>query len=82
MSPERWQKVKEVFHSALEHGPGIRKAFLDKVCGNDAELRAEVESLIASHEEEPGFIELPALHTAGVPLVADAESLAEKMLGP
>jgi serine/threonine-protein kinase len=48
MTPERWQQVDQLFHSALEHEPEERAAFLDEACGGDAELRREVESLLAA----------------------------------
>ena len=47
MTPERWQKIGEIFDSALRLAPERRAAFLDGACAGDAELRREVESLIA-----------------------------------
>ena len=39
----------EIFLKAVEKStPAERAAFLDGACGTDVELRAEVESLIAS----------------------------------
>lgn len=61
MSPKRWRRVKEIFHSALEHEPATRTAFLDDRCGDDEDLRREVNSLLAAHEAEPEFIERPAI---------------------
>ncbi len=51
MDPERWRRVGEVFHRALEHGADERPRFLDEACGGDAALRAEVDSLLAHHED-------------------------------
>src|SRR2546429_5738802 len=51
MSAERWERTKQILEEALRIAPGRRQAYLDLVCGPDSELRAEVESLIASHEE-------------------------------
>jgi eukaryotic-like serine/threonine-protein kinase len=64
LPPERWHKVKELFHSALEREPSQRTAFLDQACAGDEELRKEVESLIASHEETGSFIDAPAFEAA------------------
>jgi Tol biopolymer transport system component/predicted Ser/Thr protein kinase len=47
MSPERWQKIEQLYHTALEREPGGRSAFLDQACQGDAELRREVEALLA-----------------------------------
>ena len=51
MDPERWRRVGELFHRALEHDPDERPRFLDDACGGDAALRAEVDSLLAHHED-------------------------------
>jgi hypothetical protein len=51
MSTESWERTKEILEQALRLAPERRPAYLDSACGADAELRAEVESLIASHEE-------------------------------
>jgi Tol biopolymer transport system component len=51
----RWQRVKEVFHSALMRTPGERAELLDRQCGGDADLRREVESLLAAHDAAGSF---------------------------
>ncbi|HEX8844121.1 MAG TPA: protein kinase [Pyrinomonadaceae bacterium] len=81
MTPERWQKVKEIFNAALEQQPGERAAFLAQACKGDDSLRREVESLIKSHEEEGSFIDSPA-YEAAAGLLADnsADSLVGKQV--
>ncbi len=49
MKPERWEQIKDLFGLALEREPSQRVAFLQEAC-SDEETRAEVESLLASHE--------------------------------
>ena len=51
MTPERWQGVNKLFHSALALEPSQRATFLDQACADDHELRQEVESLMRSHED-------------------------------
>jgi predicted ATPase/serine/threonine protein kinase len=51
MSSERWERTKEILEQALRLAPEERRAYLDSACRSDADLRSEVESLIASHEE-------------------------------
>src|ERR1700746_1747713 len=46
---QQWKKVKEIVGSVLERPAAARRAYLDQVCSNDSELRAEVESLLAAH---------------------------------
>ncbi|HZH29819.1 MAG TPA: serine/threonine-protein kinase [Pyrinomonadaceae bacterium] len=53
MTPERWQKIEEVFEAAAERAPVERALFLDEACAGDAELRREVESLLA-HQQPSG----------------------------
>ena len=59
MTPERWGEVKVVLEGALEKGPGDRAAFVAAACGEDSELRAEVESLLEFEAGSAGFIEEP-----------------------
>jgi Tol biopolymer transport system component len=47
ISPERWHKIEQIYHTALEREPGGRSAFLDQACQGDVELRREVEALLA-----------------------------------
>ncbi len=60
MTPERWQQIKNVFHSALECEPAQRPSFLSRACDDDVALREEVESLLAAHEKDGSFIDSPA----------------------
>ena len=56
MSPARWQRVKSLFHEAVEYGPRARADFLDEACANDPEVRIEVESLLARDACGPGLL--------------------------
>jgi hypothetical protein len=64
MQPERWKRIKDIFHAALECNAQTRHAFLEQACAADAELRAEVDSLLAAHEASKGFIDQPAVYAA------------------
>jgi len=48
MTPQRWQKVKEICHLALDRKPGQRTEVLVEACSDDQGLRHEVESLTPS----------------------------------
>ena len=48
MTPERWAQIEELFHRAAESDPQHRTAVLDEACGNDSELREQVEALLSS----------------------------------
>src|SRR5437764_4867747 len=60
MNSQRWQRVEEIYHAALEKELGERPAFLASECGSDTELRREVESLLEHDKAEEGFIDRPA----------------------
>ncbi len=64
MTDERWQKVKAIFHEASDRPAATRPAYLDQACAGDAELRREVETLLAADEPEDGFLEQPLLPRA------------------
>lgn len=66
---ERWQKIKSLFEKASSLTGKEREKFLKKSCGDDVELRQEVEKLLASFENSESFLENPA--------VAEAASLFE-----
>ena len=62
MTPERWCRVKAVVQEALAHPAVERAAFVVEACGDDAALRAEVESLLAgpdTGESSNGFLVSP-----------------------
>jgi len=47
MEPQRWKEIDEIFAAALERNTAERPSFLAEACGGDAQLRQEVDSLIA-----------------------------------
>jgi tetratricopeptide (TPR) repeat protein len=51
MSQPTWEKVKALFHEAAALPADERVALFDRACAGDERLRAEVEALLASHEE-------------------------------
>ena len=53
---DRWQQVQDVFAAAIECDTAARTQLLGDRCGDDLELRREVESLLASHER-PGPVD-------------------------
>ena len=53
MKPNRWQKMDEIFHAALQYRPDERKAFIEEASRGDEELRRELESLLFEDKIEP-----------------------------
>src|SRR4051794_9074730 len=51
-------RLLSVFSEALERqSVAERAAYLDRACGDDADLRARVEDLLRAHERAPNFLE-------------------------
>src|SRR5438093_6701610 len=56
-----WQHAQQLFDAALQHPSEKRQEFLEQACGSNPELRREVESLLAAHDESGSFMAEPAL---------------------
>jgi serine/threonine protein kinase len=65
MDAKRWAQIDHLLDEALERAPDERAAFVAAACGEDAELRSEIESLLAAHAKaEAKFMQVPALDVA------------------
>jgi serine/threonine protein kinase/tetratricopeptide (TPR) repeat protein len=78
MTPERWQRIKDIFQAALDRAPEERAAFFERACRGDESLLVEIRALVAStggsnFPGEPSF-----------DLFADAISIPVKgrLIGP
>ena len=57
----REKTVKDAFDRALEiASPEERRAFLDEACGDEADLRSQVDALLRAHDQAGSFLEAPA----------------------
>ncbi len=65
LTPERWQRIKDVLAVALELEPEDRPTYLDEACSADSLLRSEVESLLSFDKDGSiAALEPPGLHLA------------------
>src|SRR5207249_792227 len=64
MTPQECERVKQIFDLALAEPPADRARFLQTQCGEDSDIRSEVERLLREHERASGFLELPS-HGSG-----------------
>src|SRR5216684_2561059 len=78
MTPERWQRINEMFHTALMLDGQERSAFLVSQSAGDDALRAKVAALLASHDQAEGFIQGSVFGDAAQLLVEDE---AQAMIG-
>ncbi|MEL7451044.1 MAG: serine/threonine-protein kinase, partial [Pseudomonadota bacterium] len=74
----RWTRLWEIFHEALDKPAAQRSGFLTAACEGDDALRAEIEELIASAEDDSTLLDTPVtditpqqLQQASDPLVGD-----------
>ena len=62
MTPERWQQIRDLLHSAVQLDVAERPAFLDQHCSNDPALRQELDKLLAVEGElDSSFLESSAV---------------------
>ena len=80
MTPERWQRIKELFQSAVELAPAERRAFLERACKGDRALHKEVESLLAANDETGSFISSPPRKLAPEIIVEDHAAIIGKSI--
>jgi Tol biopolymer transport system component len=50
MKSQRWRKIEELYHAAQARSANERGAFLTEACQGDAELRSQIEALLAQDE--------------------------------
>jgi serine/threonine protein kinase/Tol biopolymer transport system component len=82
MTPERWKRVEQLYHSVLKREPAQRAPYLEEACGGDDDLRREVESLLAYERSAEGFIESHALDAAAQGLADNqAQSGVRQLIG-
>src|SRR5690349_1677992 len=58
MDPSRWPELRAILESTLELPAGERLRRAAQVCGADAELHAELVSLLSAHDDAT-FLEMP-----------------------
>lgn len=77
MNEEQWQKVKDIFESALRQTPENRQKFLREICGDDKNLLKEVESLLLSFGSIGGFLEKTAVAEVAEEIVSQDGRFSE-----
>ncbi len=59
--PDFWSDVEAAFEAVMDVDPSERARIVAERCGNRPELRAEVESLLASYDGDDSFLSVPAV---------------------
>ena len=63
-SPQRWKQIENLFHESLAVPAESRAGFLVERCAGDAELRAEIETLLEFEGVPMDLIEQPVINAA------------------
>ena len=61
MTAAEWERIKDLFESALELAPEARPRFLADACRGDEPTRLEIKRLLEGHDRAGGFLEEPLL---------------------
>jgi RNA polymerase sigma factor (TIGR02999 family) len=81
MTAEQWQRVKNILQDAVERDPGTRAGFLEEACSGDAEVRREVESLLAYDERMGAFMAEPVHEISAEALSDSPDPVAGRRIG-
>ena len=77
---DRWQQIERIYHAARELDTGARKEYLAKACGEDADLRREVESLLVQADQHDSFMQSPAIEVAAGAMAAERSTPVDETL--
>jgi Tfp pilus assembly protein PilF len=71
MTPELWQRLKPLFHAALDRDPAERAQFIDGACAHDPELKMHLNDLVHAEEQSTGslgeqLVDLPNMLNSGI----------------
>jgi serine/threonine protein kinase/Tol biopolymer transport system component len=64
LEPERWRDVDRLYQAVVDLASAERAAFLENACAGDADLRRQVEAMLASDAHAGSFLEEPAIRAA------------------
>ena len=81
MNSDLWNRASEVFAEAVELDAAARIEFVQKRCGDDGELRAEVEAMLAEDAQatQDSFL-TPAVVSPGVDIPSLSDQPADTMI--
>jgi serine/threonine-protein kinase len=83
MSDESLARLEELLAEALGRRPDERAAYLDEVCAGDAELRQELDELLALDDKAAAFFDqLSGEITGAAPLELESAAKSRIPIGP
>src|SRR6266849_4474629 len=78
MTPERYQRILELFEEASKRAPDDRATFLAESCAVDEDLRRQVEAMLAADSRSGGFLEKPPDDLAADVLAAQEHHILDR----
>ncbi|MFN0112381.1 MAG: protein kinase domain-containing protein [Blastocatellia bacterium] len=84
MTPERWRKIESIFQTVIEKPKPERQMMLTQYCGDDTELRREVEALLSEDETNDfdEFIQSPIKNAARSLPQSQTDNYIGRNIGP
>jgi eukaryotic-like serine/threonine-protein kinase len=82
MSPERWNRLQEIFLEAGEKQGAERVELLDRACAGDEDLRRSIERMLAAPEGAGDFLMAAVGRAAGGLMAAAQPVEAGQTVGP
>ena len=82
MDRERWRRIEELYHSALERAPNLRSPFLAESCREDNELRRQVEVLLMQSDATDDLVGRPVWEAVAVAAGTSDGPTSGTKLGP
>lgn len=77
---ERWRRIEQICQAALDLAPGERDRFLRDACGDDADVRDEVATLLAKAPAADEFLTAPLAAVAAHVIPQPSASLTGRQL--
>ena len=86
MKPPDWDRIQEIYHSALAQPRSERDVFISQACAGDPTLLRQVEALLEADSSPDGFLDSPVIsldpvsnHPVENPI--EGRNLVEKEIG-
>ncbi|MCH7875932.1 MAG: serine/threonine protein kinase [Gemmatimonadetes bacterium] len=73
------RRVKRIFHEALDQPESERNGFIAATCREDGRLRADVEALLAAHDDAGEFLASPTMGDANGAQPANTAEVFDKL---
>jgi TolB-like protein/Flp pilus assembly protein TadD len=81
MTPERWRQVEDIFQAALDLVPEERMRYVSEVCGEDPDLKRDVESLLSQYDSAGELLDEPVYGNTELSVLESFVEEKDPMIG-